>query len=55
LGELVVEKLAPIQQRYNEITADVATIQQIMAEGAEKARQVASITVKAARKAIGMD
>ncbi len=55
LAELVVEKLVPIQQRYAEITEDEHTIQRVLAEGAEKARQVASQTVKAARKAIGMD
>lgn len=55
LGQLLVEKLTPIQRRYAEVTADPAYIPRIMAEGADKARAVASQTLKRARLAIGMD
>ncbi len=55
LGELLVEKLAPIQKRYAEVTADPAYIPGVLAQGAQKARSVAAGTLKRARQAIGMD
>ncbi len=55
LGDLVADKLEPIRQRYAEITADPAYLPKVMREGAEKARAVASPTLKKARLAVGMD
>jgi len=55
LGDLVVNIFTPIQERYAEITADPKTIRDVLVEGAEKARVVASKTVKDCRNAIGID
>lgn len=55
LGDLVTEKLKPIQERYNEIMIDPNYVKKILAEGAEKARFTASETLKKARQAIGIE
>lgn len=41
-GESVVELLAPVQERYAELRPDTAALEQTLAEGAEKARAIAS-------------
>ena len=53
LAALVVETLAPIQQRYAELTADPQTLDRILADGAERARAVAGKTMSRVRQAMG--
>lgn len=54
LGELVVEKLAPIQERYRELLADPAQLDALMARGAERASAIAGPVLVRARKAVGL-
>jgi tryptophanyl-tRNA synthetase len=53
LATLVVDTLAPIQQRYAELTADPQTLDRILADGAERARAVAGKTMSRVRLAMG--
>ena len=54
LGELVVAALAPIQQRYIELTEDPQTLDQILADGAARAQAVAAQTMSRVRQAMGL-
>ena len=54
LAELVVEKLAPVTARFNELRQDHATIDRVLSEGAARARALAEPTVKAAYEALGL-
>ena len=55
LFEAANRELSPLRQRYEELMADPAKLDKILADGAEKARQIASCTVKRFRKAAGID
>jgi tryptophanyl-tRNA synthetase len=48
-------KLAPMRERFNELMADPKGLDEILAKGAERARPIASATVKRLRKAAGID
>jgi tryptophanyl-tRNA synthetase len=48
-------ELTPIRNRFNEIMADPKGLDETLAQGAEKARRIASQTVSRLRKAIGID
>jgi tryptophanyl-tRNA synthetase len=50
----VVEALAPVQARYHELMADPASLAEIVAKGADKARAVAQVTLTRAREAVGL-
>ncbi len=50
----VVELIRPIQTRYRELIADPAVAEKALAEGADKARDVAVVTLRRARQAIGL-
>lgn len=52
LAEVVVEKLAPIQQRFHEIV-DSAELDEILKRGARRAAEEANKTLTAAKKAMG--
>ena len=54
LGELVVEKLAPINQRFNELRAERAALDAILRDGAQKARALGTPTLEAAYAALGL-
>jgi len=54
LGELLVEKLAPINARYVELQGDRAALDAILRRGAEKARAIAAPTLEAAYSALGL-
>jgi tryptophanyl-tRNA synthetase len=47
--------LAPIRDRFNDIMADPAGLDAVLAAGAEKARRIASQTISRLRKAAGID
>jgi tryptophanyl-tRNA synthetase len=53
-GEAVVELLAPIQARYQELMADPGELVRLLRSGADKARAVASVTMERAYSSIGM-
>jgi tryptophanyl-tRNA synthetase len=50
----VVELLTPIQDRYRELAADPDGVAKVLAAGAERAREVASVTLRRARRAMGL-
>ncbi|MED5544477.1 tryptophan--tRNA ligase [Novosphingobium decolorationis] len=54
LGEVLVEKLAPINERFNELRKDYTALDAILAKGAEKARTLALPTLHAAYDALGL-
>ncbi len=54
LGELVVEKLAPINARFVDLRADTAALDAILRDGAAKARVLAIPTLEAAYTALGL-
>ena len=54
LGELLVEKLAPITARYRDLRTDTAALDRILADGAARARALAAPTLARAYDAIGL-
>ncbi len=54
LTERLVETLAPIQQRYNELINDMGELERILKQGADQVRPQAEATVQSAKKAIGL-
>ena len=50
----MAEWLAPVRERYTELRGDEARLEAILAQGAEKARAIASTTVADAREAMGL-
>jgi tryptophanyl-tRNA synthetase len=54
LGELLVEKLSPINARFVELRQDRESLDAILAKGALKARELARPTLDAAYKALGL-
>lgn len=54
LGDLLVDKLSPINARFVELRQDRAALDVILAKGAEKARTLAAPTLKAAYAALGL-
>lgn len=53
VADAVIALLEPVQQRFHEIRADQVLMQQVMREGAAKAREHASLTLAAVNKAVG--
>jgi tryptophanyl-tRNA synthetase len=54
VGDTVADYLAPVRERYGELRADHRALEAILAEGAEKARGLASKTVARARERMGV-
>jgi tryptophanyl-tRNA synthetase len=54
VGEVVVEKLQPIQQRYHEIREDAAYLSNMLKHGAEKASEQADKVVSKVYDALGL-
>ncbi|MBN8869222.1 MAG: tryptophan--tRNA ligase [Solirubrobacterales bacterium] len=54
LADAVVEYLKPVRERYPEIREDEAGLERILAEGAAKARALASETLADVREAMGV-
>jgi tryptophanyl-tRNA synthetase len=52
-AEAVIEMLAPVRERYAELRADEQRLEAILAEGAQKARAMASETLGDVRAAMG--
>ncbi|GGX29000.1 tryptophan--tRNA ligase [Streptomyces chryseus] len=53
-AEAVVELLRPVRERHAELAADPGHVDQVLREGAERARGLARPTVDAAYRAIGL-
>jgi tryptophanyl-tRNA synthetase len=54
VGESVVEVLAPVRERYAELRPDEAGIERTLAEGAERARELAKPVMAEVRAAMGI-
>ncbi|MBB5984034.1 tryptophan--tRNA ligase [Sphingobium lignivorans] len=54
LADLLIEKLAPIRQRYTALRADHDALDAILASGAEKASAAAEPTLRGAYEAMGL-
>ena len=54
VAEAVIERLAPIQQRYAELAADPGEMARILDRGAQRARAIAAPTLADAREAMGL-
>ena len=55
LFRAVNRELTPIREKFEAIMADIPALDKILEQGAEKARPIASATVKRLRKAAGID
>jgi tryptophanyl-tRNA synthetase len=54
VAEMVISHLEPFQTRYREITADPAYLDEILREGVERVRPIASSTVELAKQRMGL-
>ncbi len=54
VGDAVVEYLAPVRERYQELRPDEGGLEQILAVGADKARAIASEVMVDVRQAMGV-
>ena len=54
LGDLMVERLAPIARKFNELRADREALDAILAGGAARAREIGGPTLTAAYRALGL-
>jgi tryptophanyl-tRNA synthetase len=54
VGEAVVELLTPVRERYGELRQDPAGLERTLAEGAERAREIASLTMTEVRQVMGI-
>jgi len=54
VADAVVDYLTPVRERYNSIRADEAGLERTLAEGADKARGIASGTLVDVRQAMGV-
>jgi tryptophanyl-tRNA synthetase len=53
VAEVVIAALQPIQQRYRELTSEKGFIDELLAQGAERASAVAEATLRRARENMG--
>ena len=54
VADVVIEALAPLQQRYRELTADPATLDEVLRAGAARAAVVANATLRDVKEATGL-
>jgi tryptophanyl-tRNA synthetase len=54
VADAVVDYLAPVRERYNDVRADEQRLERIFADGAEKAHAIASDTLNDVRQAMGV-
>jgi tryptophanyl-tRNA synthetase len=54
VAEAVVERLRPIQERYEELSTDRAEVARLLTRGADKARAIAAPTLAKAKEAMGL-
>jgi tryptophanyl-tRNA synthetase len=54
VADAVIAVLAPLQDRYREITADPGGVDAVLADGARRAAERAAPTLAAAKAAMGL-
>jgi tryptophanyl-tRNA synthetase len=54
VAEAVVDYLTPTRERYEELRPDEAALEEILGAGAEKAREIAAVTLAEVRGAMGI-
>jgi tryptophanyl-tRNA synthetase len=54
VADAVVGYLAPVRERYDQLRADEASLEQVLEHGASKAREIASDTLADVREAMGV-
>ncbi len=54
VGAAVIDLLAPVRERYAELRPDEAALEAALAEGAEKARAIAAVTLADVRDRMGV-
>jgi tryptophanyl-tRNA synthetase len=54
VGEVAVEQLAPIRERFRDLRSDHGYLEETLAKGASKARDIAAQTLSLARKRMGI-
>src|SRR5690242_18949832 len=54
VADAVVDYLAPVRERYNEVRADDPERERILTAGPERAREIAAPTMLDARRAMGV-
>ena len=54
VAEAVISKLEPIQNKYNDLLNNQGYLEEIYTRGAEKARELASKTLKDVKERIGI-
>ncbi|MGH9106204.1 MAG: tryptophan--tRNA ligase [Acidimicrobiales bacterium] len=54
VADAVISALEPLQERYRELAADPGSVQAVLAAGARKASEVASVTLERARASVGL-
>jgi tryptophanyl-tRNA synthetase len=54
VADAVVAYLAPVRERYEELRSDETALEDILAQGADKARAIASTTLADVREAMGV-
>ena len=54
VGEATAELLAPVRERYGELRADEDGLERTLAEGAERARELATPTMAAVKSSMGL-
>jgi len=54
VAEAVIATLEPVQQRYHEMAADPAYIEQVLREGADRVRPIAENRLRAVQEKMGL-
>lgn len=54
VAEIVIEELRPIQQRAQELKKDEAYVRAVLAEGSQRAKEIAQKTYKTAKERVGL-
>jgi tryptophanyl-tRNA synthetase len=54
VAEIVIAQLAPLQERYREVTADPAYIEAVLSEGRARVLPIAEDTVQKTKRAMGL-
>jgi tryptophanyl-tRNA synthetase len=54
VGDIVVELLLPVRERYGPIRRDEATLERILRDGADRARGIAAGTLELAKSRMGL-
>ena len=54
VADAVIDYLAPVRERYEQLRADEAALEAILADGAERARAIAAETLADVRERMGV-